>query len=147
MKDDELIGKIKDLEPTIDAIKKLQENGIISVLESLGDQADLILNYGSTMETLGTISLLFRMLGIANISIGKLNQEKLIKDAQEIDWGELFNILFSILRFIANDARNIPKPAGKQKLKDAIGELRSPETEYLIALMSDISSLLMKKDE
>jgi hypothetical protein len=147
MKDDELIGKIKDLEPTVDAIKKLQENGIISVLESLGDQADLILNYGSTMETLGTISLLFRMLGIANISIGKLNQEKLIKDAQEIDWGELFNILFSILRFIANDARNIPKPAGKQKLKDAIGELRSPETEYLIALMSDISSLLMKKDE
>ena len=147
MKDDELIGKIKDLEPTVDAIKKLQENGIISVLESLGDQADLILNYGSTMETLGTISLLFRMLGIANISIGKLNQEKLIKDAQEIDWGELFNILFSILRFIANDARNIPKPAGKQRLKDAIGELRSPETEYLIALMSDISSLLMKKDE
>ncbi len=96
MKDDELIGKIKDLEPTIDAIKKLQENGIISVLESLGDQADLILNYGSTMETLGTISLLFRMLGIANISIGKLNQEKLIKDAQEIDWG---NCSISYLAF------------------------------------------------
>jgi hypothetical protein len=147
MKDGELLTKIGELEPTIDAIKKLQETGIISALESLGDQADLILNYGSTMETLGAISLLFRILGIANISMGKLDQEKLIKDAKEIDWTNLFNILFSILKFLANDAKNVPKPSGKQKLKDAIGELRSPETEYLIALMSDISSILMKKDK
>lgn len=147
MNDEEIMDKLKELEPTIDAIKKLQESGLIAALESLGDQADLIINYASTMEILGTMSLLFRLMGIADISMGKIDQEELIKDAKEVEWGELFKMLFKILKFIANDTKNIPKPAGKQKLKDALGELRSPETEYLIRLMSGISSQLMNKDD
>lgn len=147
MSDQDILDKIRELEPTIDAIKKLQESGLMAALESLGDQADLIINYASTMEVLGTLSLLFRMIGIADISVGKVNQEELIRNAKEIDWVYLFKMLFEILKFIANDAKNIPKPAGKQKLKDALGELRSPETEYLIKLMSGISSKLMKRED
>ncbi|MGP6208020.1 hypothetical protein ACNF42_08350 [Cuniculiplasma sp. SKW3] len=147
MSDQDIMDKIRELEPTIDAIKKLQESGVMAALESLGEQADLIINYASTMEVLGTLSLLFRIMGIADISMGKVNQEELIKNAKEIDWGSLFKMLFEILKFIANDAKNIPKPTGKQKLKDTLGELRSPETEYLIKLMSGISSKLMNRED
>jgi len=144
---EDMMKKIEQLEPTIDALKKLQDSGIISALEALSDQADIIINFASNMEILGTMSILFRAMGIADISIGKVDQEKLVKDAKEIEWGELFEMLFRLLKFIANDAKNIPKPVGKQKLKDAIGELISPETEYLIKLMSGISSQLMKKND
>lgn len=147
MSDDDILDRIRELEPTIDAIKKLQESGLMAALETLAEQADLIINYASDMEILGTLSLLFRLMGIADISLGKVNQEDLIKDAKEIDWASLFKMLFSILKYIANDAKNIPKPAGKQKLKDALGELRSPETEYLIKLMSGISSQIMSKKD
>ena len=147
MSDDDILDRIRELEPTIDAIKKLQESGLMAALETLAEQADLIINYASDMEILGTLSLLFRLMGIADISLGKINQEDLIKDAKEIDWASLFKMLFSILKYIANDAKNIPKPAGKQKLKDALGELRSPETEYLIKLMSGISSQIMSKKD
>ncbi len=147
MSDEDILDRIRELEPTIDAIKKLQESGLMAALETLAEQADLIINYASDMEILGTLSLLFRLMGIADISLGKVNQEDLIKDAKEIDWASLFKMLFSILKYIANDAKNIPKPAGKQKLKDALGELRSPETEYLIKLMSGISSQIMGKKD
>ena len=147
MSDDDILDRIRELEPTIDAIKKLQESGLMAALETLAEQADLIINYASDMEILGTLSLLFRLMGIADISLGKVNQEDLIKDAKEIDWASLFKMLFSILKYIANDAKNIPKPAGKQKLKDALGELRSPETEYLMKLMSGISSQIMSKKD
>lgn len=147
MSDEDILDRIRELEPTIDAIKKLQESGLMAALETLAEQADLIINYASDMEILGTLSLLFRLMGIADISLGKVNQEDLIKDAKEIDWASLFKMLFSILKYIANDAKNIPKPAGKQKLKDALGELRSPETEYLIKLMSGISSQIMSKKD
>jgi hypothetical protein len=147
MSDDDILDRIRELEPTIDAIKKLQESGLMAALETLAEQADLIINYASDMEILGTLSLLFRLMGIADISLGKINQEDLIKDAKEIDWASLFKMLFSILKYIANDAKNIPKPAGKQKLKDALGELRSPETEYLMKLMSGISSQIMSKKD
>ncbi len=147
MSDEDILDRIRELEPTIDAIKKLQESGLMAALETLAEQADLIINYASDMEILGTLSLLFRLMGIADISLGKINQEDLIKDAKEIDWASLFKMLFSILKYIANDAKNIPKPAGKQKLKDALGELRSPETEYLMKLMSGISSQIMSKKD
>ncbi len=147
MSDEDIMKKIAELEPTIDTLKKLQDSGIIAALEALSDQADLIINFASNMEILGTMSIMFRLMGIADISMGKVDQDKLIRDAKEIDWGQLFEMLFRILKFIANDAKNIPKPAGKQKLKDALGELRSPETEYLIKLMSGMSKQLMQKDD
>ncbi|MEM0168003.1 MAG: hypothetical protein QW515_05175, partial [Thermoplasmatales archaeon] len=52
---DRIENKLNALEPTINTIEKLQESGIIGMIDGFAEDFDNIFNYSTKMEILGLI--------------------------------------------------------------------------------------------
>ncbi len=140
---DEILQKLAELEPTINTLKKLQESGLMSVLDAIAEQSDNLFNYASTMELLGAASALLKIIPVMSQVAGMVDAEDLQEKLDHIPWKALINLFTAFLDFVGSDLMSIEPPEGKGKTLKLLSEVRSPEMEYLLRIMRALSTRMM----
>ncbi len=141
-----MLGMIEDLEPTLKTIKKLQESGLMSILDALAEQSDAIFNYASTMEVLGAASAVIRFIPIISSAVGDLDNEKLESSMRAISWNALISNLLAAIESIGREMGKIEMPSTRPGIMALLSEARSPETTFLLRLMRAVARDIMDQE-
>ncbi len=142
---DDILQKLAELEPTINTLQKLQESGIMSILDAIAEQSDNLFNYASTMELLGAASAAMKILPVLSQIAGMVDTDDLQEKLEHIPWKALINLFTAFLDFVGSDLMSIEPPEGKGKTLKLLSEVRSPEMEYLIRIVRALSTRMMKE--
>lgn len=142
-KREDILGKLAELEPTINTLRKLQESGLMSVLDAIAEQSDNLFNYASTMELLGAASAAVKLLPILSHVAGLVDPDDLQEKLERIPWKAIINLFTALLDFVGSDLMTIEPPEGKGKTLKLLSEVRSPEMEYLIRILRAFSTRMM----
>lgn len=140
-----LLNLLADLEPTLRTVKKLQDSGIMAVLDALADQSDNLFNYASTMELLGAASAAVKLVPVLSQAAGEADSDEIQDKLSRIPWKTLFRILSALLEFVATDFTSIKPPEGRTRTMQVLSEVRSPEMEYMLRLVRAVSLKIMQE--
>ncbi|WP_075057048.1 hypothetical protein [Thermogymnomonas acidicola] len=108
-----ILEKLSEIEPAINTVKKLQQSGLLAVLDAIAEQSDNIFNYASTMGILDAASAMARIAPLVSDIMGNVDVEALEGKLRSVPWKTLFSALLALLDFIATDLPKIRAPAGK----------------------------------
>lgn len=137
---------IEDLEPTLKTVKKLQESGIISVLDALAEQSDVLFNYASTMDLLGAASAIIRFIPLMSGAVGDLDPERLESGIMAVPWNAVFSSLLAIMKSMGEGMEKIEVTSSRPGTLALLSEARSPEMTFLMRLMKEIARGMMNQE-
>ncbi|MGP6221026.1 hypothetical protein [Caldiplasma sukawensis] len=140
-----LLQKLSEVEPAIITVKKLQESGILAIIDALSEQSDMIFNYSSNMELLQAFSTFLTILEILNKILSSVDFEYLKEQVNKIPWNKLFNIIGVVLEFIVSDAPKVKPSSEKISTLKLLSEIKSPGMEFLIRELEVLSERLIEE--
>ncbi|MEM0073826.1 MAG: hypothetical protein QXT54_04890, partial [Thermoplasmatales archaeon] len=144
---DRIENKLNALEPTINTIEKLQESGIIGMIDGFAEDFDNIFNYSTKMEILDTVTLAIRVLKPLSKVMKKGDIEKLLLLLENVDFNKLIPLL-EALASCAPEARDVLKVSSRRKekmgLMEMMNQIRSPEMAALIAVARKLSGCMLE---
>ena len=143
---DRILGMIEDLEPTLKTVKKLQESGLMSVLDALAEQSDVLFNYASTMDLLGTASALVRFIPLISSAVGDLDPERFETGIKEVSWNAVFSLLLAVMESLGKGMEKVEIPSSRPGALALLSEARSPEMAFLIRLVREIARGIMDQE-
>ncbi len=145
---DEISNLIKELEPTIRTLKKMQDSGFLGAIDALLDHSDELFNYLVNMENMGTLSLLWEIIPILNELSYKVDFDKLKAALSKENVKKVNDLLINLLDFLGNDIDNIKINKSRANILEVLSQMRSSEIEYLFEVMQMFTSkyLQNKKD-
>jgi uncharacterized protein YjgD (DUF1641 family) len=143
-------NKLDALEPTLNTIEKLQESGIIGMLDGFAEEFDNIFNYATKMEIFDMITMAVRVLEPLTKMMKKGDIEKLLSllDKAEID--KLAPLLEAIVS-CAPKAKEVISISSRREKKVGLTELmdivRSPEMGALLYTAKELSGCVMENNK
>ncbi|MGC8547167.1 MAG: hypothetical protein ACP5MU_05895 [Thermoplasmata archaeon] len=143
-------NKLDALEPTLNTIEKLQESGIIGMLDGFAEEFDNIFNYATKMEIFDMITMAIRVLEPLTKMMKKGDIEKLLSllDKVEID---KFVPLLEAVASCAPKAEEVMSVSSRRKKKVGLMELmntvRSPEMGALLSMAKELSGCMMENSK
>ncbi|GGM76472.1 hypothetical protein GCM10007108_13120 [Thermogymnomonas acidicola] len=140
-----ILEKLSEIEPAINTVKKLQQSGLLAVLDAIAEQSDNIFNYASTMGILDAASAMARIAPLVSDIMGNVDVEALEGKLRSVPWKTLFSALLALLDFIATDLPKIRAPQGKVTTLQILSEMRSPGMEYFLRIAESLSTKVMKE--
>ncbi|MEM0156530.1 MAG: hypothetical protein QXN26_00500 [Thermoplasmataceae archaeon] len=143
---EKILGMIEDLEPTLKTIKKLQESGLMSILDALAEQSDVMFNYASSMDILGAASALIRFIPLISSAVGDLDPERLESTMRTISWNTLFSSVLTAIESMGREIGKIEMPSSRPGIMALLSEARSPETTFLLRLMRGVVRDMMDQE-
>ena len=143
---DRILGMIEDLEPTLRTVKKLQESGLMSILDALAEESDVLFNYASTMDLLGTASALVRFIPLISSAVGDLDPEKFETGIKEVSWNSIFSLMLAVMESVGKGMEKVEIPSSRPGTLALLSEARSPEMAFLIRLVREIARGIMDQE-
>lgn len=140
-----LLQKLYEIEPAINTVKKLQESGILAIIDALSEQSDMIFNYSSSMELLDALSTFLKIFEITNKIISSVDVEHLKEQILKIPWDKLLNIMGVVFEFIISDAPKIKPSQEKISTLKLLSEIKSPGMEFFIRELEMLSEKVIKE--
>lgn len=141
-----ILSMIEDLEPTLKTVKKLQESGLMSVLDALAEQSDILFNYASTMEILGAASAMIRLIPLISSAVGEMDSERFETGIKAISWGTVFSSLLAAMESMGKGMEKIDMPSSRPGTMALLSEARSPEMIFLMRLIREVSRGIMDQE-
>lgn len=138
-----LLKKISEIEPAINTVKKLQQSGILAVLDAVAEQSDTIFNYASTMDLLGAVSAFSRLVPVLSEVFGNIDMDELEERLRDVPWTTLIGMLMAFLEFLSTDMLSIEPPEGKVSTLHILSEMKSPGMEFLLRIAESLSTKVM----
>lgn len=139
----DLATLLDDLYPTIRALKKLQESGIIAIVDAFADNFDELFNYASKMSILDGISAIIKLAPIANELLKFLDLYQVQENLKNIPWDKVAFALASLTEFMAKDFENVIIPQNKTGMLKTLEEIEKPEMQYLLNIAMKFSKRMM----
>ncbi len=134
---------VEELLPTIRTIKKLQESGIMAMIDAVADNFDELFNYASSMPLMDGISLLVKIAPMASVLLKSIDMDKLQKSLESIPWDRVAYGFNSITDFMAKDMEKVQIPQTKASMLRALGEIETPEMQYLLNIAIKFARRIM----
>ncbi|MEM0141704.1 MAG: hypothetical protein QXN66_06740 [Thermoplasmatales archaeon] len=138
-------NRLDALEPTIITIEKLQESGIIGMIDGFTEEFDNVFNYATKMEILDSITMAIKIVKSLSKVMEKGNLDRLISIVEKIDFGKITPLLEAAIS-CAPKAGEILKASSRRKEKigfmELVNEVRSPEIASLISLAKEFSGCM-----
>lgn len=143
-------SKLDALEPTLNTIEKLQESGIIGMLDGFAEEFDNIFNYATKMEVFDMITMAVRVIEPLTKMMKKGDIEKLLSVLDKVEIDKLIPML-EALAACAPKADEVMKVSSRRKKKIGLMELmntvRSPEMGALLSLARELSGCMMENSK
>ncbi|MCL5732825.1 MAG: hypothetical protein M1285_05455 [Candidatus Thermoplasmatota archaeon] len=141
-----ILRMIEDLEPTLRTVKKLQESGLMAVVDALAEQSDVLFNYASTMDLLGTASALVRFIPLISSAVGDMDPERFEAGIKGVSWNSMFSLLLAVMESVGKGMEKVEIPSSRPGTLALLSEARSPEMAFLIRLMREIARGVMDQE-
>jgi len=140
-------SKINAIEPTLNTIEKLQESGIIGMLDGFAEEFDNIFNYATKMEILDMVTMAIKILEPLSRMSKKGDIEKLIALLSKADMDKVLPVLEAVLS-CAPKVQDVMEVSSRRTKKVRLGELmdliRSPEMGALLYTAKELSGCVME---
>jgi len=143
-------NKLDALEPTLNTIEKLQESGIIGMLDGFAEEFDNIFNYATKMEIFDMITMAIRILEPLTKMMKKGDIEKLLSLLDKVEIDKLVPLLEAVAS-CAPKAEEVMGVSSRRKKKVGLMELmntvRSPEMGALLSMAKELSGCMMENSK
>jgi uncharacterized protein YjgD (DUF1641 family) len=143
-------NKLDALEPTLNTIEKLQESGIIGMLDGFAEEFDNIFNYATKMEIFDMITMAIRILEPLTKMMKKGDIEKLLSLLDKVEIDKLVPLLEAVAS-CAPKAEEVMSVSSRRKKKVGLMELmntvRSPEMGALLSMAKELSGCMMENSK
>ncbi len=143
-------SRLDSLQPTIDTIEKLQESGIIGMVDGFAEEFDNIFNYATKMEIFDLITMAVKVLEPLTKMMKKGDIEKLLTLLDKVEIDKLIPLL-EALASCAPKAEEVLSVSSRRKKKVGLMELmntvRSPEMGAMLSLVQELSSCMMENNK
>ncbi|MEM0158284.1 MAG: hypothetical protein QW812_02085 [Thermoplasmataceae archaeon] len=147
-KADRVGSMLERLEPTLSTIEKLQESGIIAMVEAFADEFDNIFNFATKVEIFNAATLVIKLLRRFSNFANSDDIDRLMAILEKVDVGKLAQIIEVALPCLTEaDEALKPYSENREKLgvKEIVNELRSPEMRIIISVAKKLSNCVMEK--
>ncbi len=143
-------SKLDALEPTLNTVEKLQESGIIGMLDGFAEEFDNIFNYATKMEIFDMITMAIRVLEPLTKMMKKGDIEKLLSLLDKVEIDKLVPLLEAVAS-CAPKAEEVMSVSSRRKKKMGLMELmntvRSPEMSALLSMAKELSGCMMENSK
>ncbi len=143
-------SRLDSLQPTIDAIEKLQESGIIGMVDGFAEEFDNIFNYATKMEIFDLITMAVKVLEPLTKMMKKGDIEKLLTLLDKVEIEKLIPLL-EALASCAPKAEEVMSVSSRRKTKLGLMELlntvRTPEMGAMLSLVQELSTCMMENNK
>ncbi len=139
--------ELEEIKPTLETVKKLQESGLIAMIDGVAEEFDNIFNYASKMEILDILTMAVRILEPLTKMMKKGDLDKLIEIFNKVDISKFIPLLEALAN-CSDKMEDVLKVSAKRKKKmgmmEMLNTVRSPEMAALLSLGKEMSGCLME---
>ncbi len=142
--------KIDSIEPTLKTIEKLQESGVIGMLEGVAEEFDNLFNYASKSEIFDIMTLAIKTLEPLTRIMKKGDIEKLLSVLEKVEVQKLVPLLEAVANCAPKVDEVMKVTAGRKKkmsLMELMNTVRSPEMASLLTIAKELSGCMMENSK
>jgi len=139
--------ELEEIKPTLETVKKLQEAGLIGMIDGLAEEFDNLFNYASKMELLDLLTITVKVLEPLQKMMKTGELQRLLELLTKVDISKLMPILEAMAN-CSDKVVDVLEVSSRRKKKMGLMEMlntvRSPEMAALLYMGKELSGCMME---